>query len=136
MRTRPARTLAREAPAGHAKVREPRIHRTAALARRLSRLGTRERAVALVTAPRPAREHLAAIVPVPGSPSHLCEDCFADSSGGITLRVCLTCGKVGCAEGSASNHASEHYAETDHPIAEALGPEPPSRWCYPDQRFI
>jgi CPA1 family monovalent cation:H+ antiporter len=76
------------------------------------------------------------MVQVPRSPPHFCEDCFADSTGGITLRVCLTCGKVGCAEGSACNHAAAHYSETDHPIAEALGAEPPSRWCYPHQRLI
>jgi monovalent cation/hydrogen antiporter len=77
-----------------------------------------------------------AIGRVPRPPSHFCEDCFADSAEGVALRVCLTCGKVGCAEASGSNHAAEHYAETDHPIAEVLGAEPPSRWCYPDQRFV
>jgi uncharacterized UBP type Zn finger protein len=85
---------------------------------------------------RPANaacEHAAAIVAVPARPPSFCEDCFAE---GITLRVCLTCGKVGCAEGSAENHAAEHYAETDHPIAAILGTDPPSCWCYPDQRFV
>jgi hypothetical protein len=84
----------------------------------------------------PACEHLAAIVAVPGEPPSFCENCLAEGTAGITLRVCLTCGKVGCAEGSAENHAAEHYAETDHPIAAVLGAEPPTRWCYPDQRFV
>jgi uncharacterized UBP type Zn finger protein len=83
----------------------------------------------------PECEHLAAIVAVSGRPQPFCEDCLADARG-ITLWVCLTCGKVGCAEGSAPNHAAEHYAETDHPIAAVLGADPPSRWCYPDQRFV
>jgi monovalent cation/hydrogen antiporter len=86
--------------------------------------------------PANACEHLSAIVAVPGRPPSFCEDCFAEGAEGITLRVCLTCGKAGCAEGSAENHAAEHYAETDHPIAGVLGADPPSRWCYPDQRFV
>lgn len=102
----------------------------------LRRVATQERTACIVTAPCSACEHLAAIVHVPRLPSRFCEECFADSTEGTMLRECLTCGKVGCAEGSASNHAAEHYAETDHPIAGALGTEPPSRWCYPDQRFV
>jgi monovalent cation/hydrogen antiporter len=83
-----------------------------------------------------ACEHLADTVPVPGRPLSYCEDCLTDGAAGITLRVCLTCGKVGCAEGSVRNHAAGHYAETDHPVAAVLGADPPSRWCYPDQRSV
>src|SRR5260370_24235860 len=112
MRTRLARTLALEASANNAKVREPRIHAEAPLARRLWYLTAQERVVWLVTALHRACEHLAAIFPVSRRPTHFCEDCFADGTSGVTLRFCLTCGKVGCAEGSASNHAAEHYAAT------------------------
>ena len=65
-----------------------------------------------------------------------CEECLAYASDGFKLRMCLSCGYVGCAEGSANNHAAEHYAQTDHPIAAALGSQRPSRWSYPDQRSV
>jgi uncharacterized UBP type Zn finger protein len=61
-----------------------------------------------------------------------CEDCLTDQVDEVTVRVCLTCGHVGCAEASPSDHAAAHYAETDHPIAAAVAPGGASRWCYPD----
>jgi hypothetical protein len=88
------------------------------------------------TASDQACEHLADIEAVPDRPPPFCEDCLAEGAPGIMLRFCLTCGKVGCAEGSVENHAAEHYAETNHPIAGVLGADPPSRWCYPDQRCV
>lgn len=65
-----------------------------------------------------------------------CEECLASAADRVTLRICLSCGHVGCAEGSPSDHAAEHYAETDHPIAAAVGSTPGSRWCYPDDRSL
>ena len=65
-----------------------------------------------------------------------CDECLAYAAGSVTLRICLSCGHVGCAEGSPSDHAAEHYAETDHPIAAAIGSQLASRWCYPDERSV
>ena len=66
----------------------------------------------------------------------VCEECLADGADSATLRICLSCGHVGCAEGSSRDHAAEHYAETDHPIAAAVGSTTASRWSYPDQRSV
>ncbi len=65
-----------------------------------------------------------------------CEDCLAYGDDAVTLRICVSCGHVGCAEGSASDHAAEHYAETDHPVAAAIGAATASRWSYPDGRAL
>ena len=65
-----------------------------------------------------------------------CEECLIYGGDGVLLRICLSCGHVGCAEGSASDHAAAHYAETDHPIAAAIGSEVASRWSYPDERLV
>lgn len=65
-----------------------------------------------------------------------CEECLAYAADSVKLRICISCGHVGCAEGSASDHAAEHYAETDHPIASAVGSQPASRWSYPDERSV
>ena len=62
-----------------------------------------------------------------------CEECLAYDAENVRLRICLSCGHVGCAEGSPSDHAAAHYAETDHPIAAAIGSSAP-RWSYPDER--
>lgn len=70
-----------------------------------------------------------------GGPA-VCEECLVSGAGGVVLRICLSCGHVGCAEGSRSDHAGEHYAETDHPIAAAIGSTSASRWCYPDNRAL
>jgi uncharacterized UBP type Zn finger protein len=65
-----------------------------------------------------------------------CEECLIYGGKDLLLRICLSCGHVGCAEGSRSDHAAEHYAETDHPIAAAIGSEVLSRWSYPDERSV
>lgn len=66
----------------------------------------------------------------------VCEECLIDGAEDLLLRVCLSCGHVGCAEGSRGDHAAEHYAETDHPVAAAIGTEVVSRWSYPDERLV
>ncbi|MDP8976182.1 MAG: UBP-type zinc finger domain-containing protein [Actinomycetota bacterium] len=65
-----------------------------------------------------------------------CEDCLAYGADAVVLRICLSCGHIGCAEGSPGDHAAEHYAETDHPVAAAIGSPPTSRWSYPDERAL
>ena len=65
-----------------------------------------------------------------------CEECLTYGTEHLLLRICLSCGYVGCAEGSRSDHAAAHYAETDHPIADAIGSTVSSRWCYPNERPV
>jgi monovalent cation/hydrogen antiporter len=65
-----------------------------------------------------------------------CEECLLDGAESVLLRICLSCGHVGCAEGSKDDHAAEHYAETDHPVAAAIGSSVVSRRCYPDERPV
>jgi uncharacterized UBP type Zn finger protein len=65
-----------------------------------------------------------------------CEECLAYGTDRLILRICLSCSHVGCAEGSPSDHAAEHYAETNHPVAATVGSASASRWCYPDERSV
>jgi uncharacterized UBP type Zn finger protein len=62
-----------------------------------------------------------------------CEECLAYGAEDVVLRICASCGHIGCAEGSISDHAAEHYAETDHPVAAAVGSPRAPRWSYPDE---
>jgi uncharacterized UBP type Zn finger protein len=64
-----------------------------------------------------------------------CEQCLTYGGKDVLLRICLSCGHVGCAEGSPRDHAAAHYAETDHPIAAAIG-SPAPHWNYPEERPV
>jgi uncharacterized UBP type Zn finger protein len=58
-----------------------------------------------------------------------CEDCLVSGDVWLHLRICLTCGHVGCCDDSPNKHASAHARETEHhPIIRSL--EPGEEWCY------
>ena len=59
-----------------------------------------------------------------------CEECLAIGSRWVHLRMCLSCGRIGCCDSSPNRHASRHARETGHPIAsgwDRAGFE--SSWC-------
>jgi monovalent cation:H+ antiporter-2, CPA2 family len=58
-----------------------------------------------------------------------CEACVALGDGWPDLRVCLTCGFVGCCDRSKNRHALRHYEETGHPLVRPLGPKG-ARWIW------
>ncbi|MEZ0075146.1 UBP-type zinc finger domain-containing protein [Planotetraspora sp. GP83] len=70
----------------------------------------------------------------PGSPE--CARCLALGLSWARLLACLTCGGVACSDDSPGGHAREHYEETDHPVAAALGADSPWRWCYVHERTV
>ena len=51
-----------------------------------------------------------------------CEECLAARDPWLHLRICLTCGKVGCCDSSPNRHASRHAGEADHPLIRSLRP--------------
>jgi uncharacterized UBP type Zn finger protein len=65
-----------------------------------------------------------------------CEDCLAIGSGWVHLRLCLTCGHVGCCDSSPNRHATKHFHATGHPIARSFEPGEDWKWCYVDELFI
>jgi uncharacterized UBP type Zn finger protein len=52
------------------------------------------------------------------------------------LRICMTCGHVGCCDDSKNKHATKHYHDTDHPIIKSLEPGENWAWCYPDEILL
>jgi hypothetical protein len=69
--------------------------------------------------------HLAGIKDV--TPSALgCEECLKLGQAWFHLRVCRTCGHVGCCDQSPGQHATKHFHATRHPIIE--GYDPPEGW--------
>lgn len=57
-----------------------------------------------------------------------CEDCLKIGGRWVHLRVCLTCGHVGCCDNSPNKHARAHYGETNHPVIQSV--EPGEKWAY------
>jgi uncharacterized UBP type Zn finger protein len=72
---------------------------------------------------------------VPGTPQG-CEECLAMGSKWVHLRLCLSCGHVGCCDNSVNRHATKHYHSTKHPIIRSFEPNEDWGWCYPDELFI
>jgi uncharacterized UBP type Zn finger protein len=62
-----------------------------------------------------------------------CEECLKIGATWVHLRVCRTCGKVGCCDSSPNKHASAHVRESDHPIVSSLQPGEDWSYCYVDE---
>jgi uncharacterized UBP type Zn finger protein len=68
----------------------------------------------------------------PSPTSDGCAACEAVGDSWVHLRLCMTCGNVGCCDQSKNKHASAHFAETGHPVARSIQPGESWRWCYAD----
>jgi uncharacterized UBP type Zn finger protein len=63
-----------------------------------------------------------------------CEECEKEKLPTVALRMCLTCGHVGCCDSSIGKHATKHFEETGHPIMKAF-PEEIWKWCYIHEEY-
>ncbi|MGD9652755.1 MAG: UBP-type zinc finger domain-containing protein [Candidatus Dadabacteria bacterium] len=79
--------------------------------------------------------HLDQIIEVVPS-SDGCEECLQTGDSWVHLRLCLSCGHVGCCDASKNKHATKHYTKTSHPIIRSFEPGESWLWCYPDQLFM
>ncbi|MCO8575511.1 UBP-type zinc finger domain-containing protein [Burkholderia multivorans] len=61
-----------------------------------------------------------------------CEACVMSGSRWVHLRLCLTCGHVGCCDSSPNRHASRHFRQTGHLLARSIEPGERWIWCYAD----
>ena len=68
--------------------------------------------------------------------THGCEECLALGDTWVHLRLCRTCGHVGCCDSSKNRHARKHFHATGHPIVSSLEPGETWSWCYVDELFI
>jgi uncharacterized UBP type Zn finger protein len=64
-----------------------------------------------------------------------CKECLETGGEWVHLRLCLTCGHVGCCDNSPNQHASKHYHSTRHPIIRSFEPGENWGYCYPHQLF-
>ena len=85
---------------------------------------------------QPTCEHLG-LVEVMDVPSRDevagCEECLKIGGRWVHLRICRTCGKIGCCDSSPNKHASAHAAAASHPIITSIEPGEDWSWCYEDE---
>lgn len=65
-----------------------------------------------------------------------CRECLRMGDRWIHLRVCMTCGEVGCCDSSKNRHASKHHHVTGHPIIRSLEKGEDWAWCYVDETTL
>jgi uncharacterized UBP type Zn finger protein len=65
-----------------------------------------------------------------------CEDCLKIGDTWVHLRLCETCGHVGCCDTSKNKHATKHFHASGHPIIKSLEPGEDWGWCYVDEIFF
>jgi phosphoenolpyruvate-protein phosphotransferase len=78
-------------------------------------------------------EHAAKVKPVPPRTPTGCEECLAAGTSWVHLRLCLTCGHVGCCDDSPGRHATRHAHAASHPVIASYEPGERWAWCYTDQ---
>ena len=62
-----------------------------------------------------------------------CEECLAIGDTWVHLRLCRTCGHVGCCDDSKNKHATRHFHSVGHPIITSLEAGERWSWCYVDE---
>ena len=69
-------------------------------------------------------------------PAAGCKECLAMGSSWVHLRVCLSCGHVGCCDSSPNRHATAHHRSTRHPIVTSGEAGETWAYCYSDDQFL
>ncbi|WP_037411118.1 UBP-type zinc finger domain-containing protein [Candidatus Solirubrobacter pratensis] len=80
--------------------------------------------------------HLDQIRPVVPRTPQGCEDCLALGMPWVHLRLCLTCGHVGCCDASPGRHARRHAHAAGHPIVQSFEAGEDWRWCFIDETYV
>jgi hypothetical protein len=62
-----------------------------------------------------------------------CGECLASGGAWVHLRMCQSCGQIGCCDSSPNRHASKHAAASGHAIARSAEPGEEWSWCYVDE---
>ena len=62
-----------------------------------------------------------------------CEECRAIGGTWVHLRMCQSCGKIGCCDSSPNRHASKHARAEEHPILRSVEPGEKWSWCVIDE---
>ncbi|MGH8932296.1 MAG: cation:proton antiporter [Egibacteraceae bacterium] len=85
--------------------------------------------------PDQACPHVGAIRAVLPS-AHGCEQCLRTGDDWVHLRICLTCGHVGCCDSSPNRHASAHARAGGHALICSAEPGEDWAYCYLDLSLL
>lgn len=97
--------------------------------------GTPENAVVLEPESSACDHASSRLVVIPEA-ERVCPQCVASGDRWVHLRVCMTCGHVGCCDSSPNQHASAHFRNSGHPVIRSLEPGETWGWCYVDDKTI
>jgi hypothetical protein len=62
-----------------------------------------------------------------------CEECLELGDTWVHLRLCKTCGHVGCCDSSRNKHATKHFHASGPPIVQSFERGEDWLWCYVDE---
>lgn len=65
-----------------------------------------------------------------------CEECLKTGDPWMHLRLCMSCGHVGCCDQSKNRHATKHFGATEHPLIQSDEPGEDWLWCYVDEIWM
>ncbi|MGB7406807.1 MAG: UBP-type zinc finger domain-containing protein [Pacificimonas sp.] len=66
----------------------------------------------------------------------VCEDCVKIGSTWIHLRICRSCGYVGCCDSSPKRHARRHWHDEDHPLISSMEKGEAWTFCFEDKEEV
>jgi uncharacterized UBP type Zn finger protein len=80
-------------------------------------------------------KHMIDLAPVPPRNSG-CEECLKLGTPWVHLRLCLSCGHVGCCDSSPGRHATKHFHRTNHPVMASFESGERWAWCFVDHEEL
>lgn len=78
-------------------------------------------------------KHLKSAKEIKPNTTNGCEECLKIGDEWVHLRLCLTCGHVGCCDNSKNKHATKHFYKTKHPVIKSFEPNETWKYCYIDK---
>jgi uncharacterized UBP type Zn finger protein len=61
-----------------------------------------------------------------------CQECLETGDVWVHLRMCQSCGHIGCCDSSKNRHATKHVRASSHPIVRSFEPGEDWYFCYLD----
>ena len=74
--------------------------------------------------------------PAPEPLSNSCEQCHKLGQEPVQLRICRSCGHVGCCDSTSGQHATNHFHATGHATMQSFETGDDWGWCYLHEQRI
>ncbi|WP_174856216.1 cation:proton antiporter domain-containing protein [Streptomyces otsuchiensis] len=75
-------------------------------------------------------------IKVTDTEAQACEACRVLGDDWVQLRLCTSCGHVGCCDDSPHQHSRRHAAEARHPVIQSAEPGEDWRFCFVDDTLV